>query len=176
MLVTHKEKVDVTKKECSFEERSKQIEKEIELEDEEYKRALRSNYKRWVQFNLEHSKELIQLASNKPKAYAILMYFIDACDKYNALMCSYAVLEELLGISKDTVRLAVNYLAEHNYIHIRKSGKSNIYCINPDLAWKSYGKNIVHCKFPAHLILTASEQTVAVTKEQIISVDLKELK
>ena len=40
------------------------------------------------------------LALKHPKAHAILLFLVDQMDNYNAVMCSYQVIQEVLGISR----------------------------------------------------------------------------
>ena len=39
-----------------------------------------------------------------------------------------------------------------------KSGSTNVYFLNRELYWKSYGKNFARAEFGAKIIITASEQ------------------
>ena len=38
-----------------------------------------------------------------------------------------------------------------------KSGTSNVYIVNPDVAWTSYGNQKQYCKFQANVLLSSSE-------------------
>lgn len=142
----------------NFKERKLQIDTEIEKEKEERENAKKSKYSRWSQYNLDHTKEMILLASKYPKSHAILLFLIDNADNYNSVMCSYQIFQDLLNISKDTVRLAIKVLKEKNLIHVYKSGTSNVYCVNPDLYWKSWGDKVSYCKFPTNVIISFDEQ------------------
>lgn len=144
--------------EMSFGEREQELKELNKLDQKTIEQEQKSNYTRWSQFNLEYTAELIWLASNHAKAHAILLYLIDNADKYNTVMCSYQVFEELLGVSRQTISTAIKVLKDNGFIYVYKSGVSNVYCINPDLFWKSYGKNVIHCKFPANIILSLKEQ------------------
>ncbi len=171
-----KDNPDILKNEKSFEERAKELEQEKKAEEERRKEDNKSNFSRWSQYNLEHTSEMIILASNYPKAHAILLFLIDNMDNTNSVMCSYQVFQELLNVSKDTVRIAIKVLKEKNLIHVWKSGSSNVYCVNPDVHWKSYGKNIKSCKFPTNVILSFEEQEECykVHYESIRSVTLEQ--
>lgn len=141
----------------SFEERKMQIEKEKAVEEEQRKQEKKSPFKKWYQFNKEHTKDAIWLTSNHPKAYAILLFLLDQMDEYNAVMCSYTVLQEALDISAKTVQRSISVLKEKGFIAILKSGSSNVYVVNHDLAWSSWGNNKRYSKFPANVILSATE-------------------
>jgi hypothetical protein len=73
-------------------------------------------------------------------------------------MCSYQVLQELLKISKDKVRRSIKVLKDNGFIAILKSGSSNVYAINDNIYWKSWGNNKKYSKFPANVVLSLSEQ------------------
>ena len=79
-------------------------------------------------------------------------------DKYNAIICSYQVFQEALGMSGRTVSRCVKYLKDNGFLYVYKSGSSNVYVANKDLVWNSWGNNIEFCEFPASVILTKSEQ------------------
>ena len=142
----------------SFEEREKELELIKEQEGEEAQRKKNSPFSRWTQFNNEYTQELIWLALKHPKAHAILLFLVDQMDNYNAVICSYQVLQELLGVSKDTVWKNVKVLKENGFIAILKSGASNVYTINHKIYWKSWGSNLKYSKFPANVVLSLSEQ------------------
>jgi len=142
----------------SFEERQKQLEDESKREQERMERERGSLYSRWAQFNLEHSKKLMWLAIKHPKAHSMLYFLVDNMDEYNAVMCSYKVLEEIFGVGKATVTRTIRILKDCGLIAVLKSGTSNVYAINDKIFWKSWGTNRKYSKFPANVVLALSEQ------------------
>jgi hypothetical protein len=162
----------------SFTERGEELDmaKQSQLEAEE--RAKKSPFTRWTQYNNEHTREMIWLAMNHPRAQALLFFLVDQMDYYNAVMCSYKVLEEVFGISTDTVRRTIKVLKERGFIAVLKSGTSNVYVVNDKVFWKSWGKNKQYSKFPANVILSLSEQEMHYQKklasEKLKEVSLKE--
>lgn len=142
----------------TFDERALQLQAQEKAEADARKRAKNSPFSRWTQFNNEHTKELMWLALKHPKAHAILYFLVDQMDEYNAVMCSSKVLEEVLGVSRQTVSKNVKLLKENGYIAVLKSGTSNVYAINDTVYWKSWGNNKRYSKFPANVVLTLSEQ------------------
>lgn len=119
--------------------------------------AKQSPYSNWYQFNREHTKEMIWLATAHPKAQAILLFLLDQMDNYNAVMCSYQVFQDALNIGRATITRSIAVLKEKGFLAIFKSGSSNVYIINDNLAWSSWSTNRRYCKFPANVILSASE-------------------
>jgi len=141
----------------TFDERARDMEKEKHAEEEEYKREKQSPYSNWYQFNRDHTKEMIWLATNHPKAQVILLFLLEQMDNYNAVMCSYQVFQDALSISKQTITRGIKTLKEKGFIVVMKSGTSNVYIVNDNLAWSSWGKNRKYCKFPANVVLSAEE-------------------
>jgi len=142
----------------SFDERKLQLEKEADAEKEMQKRAQKSPFSRWTQFNLEHTEKMMWLQLKHPKAAAIMSFLVDQMDEYNAVMCSVKVLQEVLEVSRQTISKNLAILKDNGYIAVLKSGSSNIYAINDTVYWKSWGNNKQYSKFPASIVLSLSEQ------------------
>jgi len=143
----------------TYEEREKQLDAEAVAEAKAAKRAKQSSYSRWLQCNLEHTQALIALQLKNPKAAAILTFLVDQMDNNNTVIVSYQVLQELLGVSKETVRKSIKVLKESSFIAVLKSGTSNVYAVNDSIYWKSWGSSRKYSKFSANVILTSSEQS-----------------
>jgi biotin operon repressor len=141
----------------TFKERLHELENIEEKESEKKKRKNQSPYLKWSKLNDDHIDDMIWLATKHPRAQAILLFLLKKMDKYNALLCSYQVIQETLGIGPATVTRNIKVLKDSGFIAIFKSGTSNVYIVNKDLAWSSWGTNFKHCKFPANIILTTSE-------------------
>lgn len=142
----------------TFDERAKELERQEIAEKEALNRKKSSPFSRWTQYNNEHTKEMMWLALKHPKAHAILLFLVDQMDNFNAVMCSYQVLQEVLEVSKDTVRLNIKVLKDNGYIAVLKSGTSNVYAINDSVYCKSWGNRKQYSKFPANVVLALSEQ------------------
>lgn len=142
----------------SFEEREIDLKQGEEYQKEQEKRNKQSPFSRWTQFNLEQTEKMMWLQLRHPKAAAILSFLVDQMDEYNAVMCSYQVLQELLDVGKDTIRVNIKVLREKGYIAVLKSGTSNVYTVNDSVYWKSWGNNKKYSKFPANVVLSLSEQ------------------
>lgn len=144
--------------EISFEQRKRDIENQKREEDEETQKARKSPFSNFYQINKEYSDELRWLITASPNAYKILLFLLEHMDKYNAVMCSFIVIQEALDMSRSTASRAVKLLKEHGFIAIVKSGTSNVYIVNNELAWNSWGNNVQYCEFPANIIISATEQ------------------
>lgn len=113
--------------------------------------------KDFVQIYRKHIDDIANLARSNGKAYDLFMLLIKNMDGTNALCVSNKALQELLNCSKPTVCKAINYLRDNGWICVLKSGTSNVYIVNPDIAWTSYGDQKQYCKFSANVLLTSSE-------------------
>lgn len=149
----------------TFEERERELEKQAEDEKRARKKMKDSPFSNFYQFNREHSKEMIWLATKHPKANGILLFLLDQMDSYNAVMCSYKVFQESLGMGQATVARSIKTLKDAGFIDIYKSGSSNIYAVNKNLAWSSWGKNYKYAKFEATIIIAESEQVTSTQSE-----------
>lgn len=142
----------------SFEERQRQIEKEMQLEEEQRQRDKNSPYRRWIQLNKDAYKAEDWLMAKSPIAYRVFKFLMNNMDSYNAVMCSQTVLQEQFDVSKVTISRAIKLLKEKNYVDVYKSGTSNVYAVNKQIAWTSWGNNYKHGKFGANIIISESEQ------------------
>lgn len=160
----------------TFDERKQDLKEQEEARKIAEKKEKNSPYSNWYQFNRDHTAEMIWLTNNHPKAQVILLFLLDQMDDYNAVMCSYQVLQEALDMSTATITRAIKILKDKGYVAILKSGTSNVYVVNKDLAWGSWGKNFRYCKFPANVVLSATENSEYLEKikaTKIKSVDIQ---
>lgn len=163
----------------SFEERKRQLAQMAEQDERQEELEQHSTYKNFAQLNRDQIYQMIAAASQDKQAIRILLFILEHMDKMNALICSYQVFMEALDISQATVARSIKYLKEHGFIYIYHSGSSNVYVLNDDLAWTSYGRNHKYCQFPANVVLSASEQSkkdVTVKPTRLASVTTKESK
>lgn len=140
------------------EERLKRLEKEAEDERRAAEDARKSPYRQFLQMNQENYKAEDWLMQKSPAAYRLLRFIAQNMDNYNALICSYTVFSETLGYSRQTISNAVKLLKEKKFIDVARTGGSNIYFINKELYWHSYGTNYARAEFGAKIIVSADEQ------------------
>lgn len=144
--------------EVSFEQRERDLRAEERAEQEELKRQRKSPFSRFYQVNKDNSEYLRSCLKENPKALEVLFFIFDHMDKYNAVVCSYKVFQEALGMGQATVARSIKYLKDNGFLYVYKTGTSNVYVANKDLVWNSWGNNVEYCEFPANIILSASEQ------------------
>lgn len=154
--------------EISFEQRARDLKDQEQKEQEELKQQRKSPFSRFYQVNKDNSEYLRSCLRENPKALELLFFIFDHMDKYNAVICSYQVFQEALGMSKATIQRSIKYLKDNGFVYIYKTGTSNVYVANKDLVWNSWGNNIDYCKFPANIVLSRSEQDAKTRKPLLI--------
>ena len=129
----------------------------------EYNESKKSPFRKWVQMNYDDNAYQADdfLVANSPTAYRIFKFLIANMDRYNAVIVSYKVLQQVFGYGQATVARAIKFLKDHNYIEVVRTGGANVYTINKHLYWSSYGTNYAYAEFDARVIITASEQDKA---------------
>lgn len=113
--------------------------------------------KDFIQIYRGHIDDLTELAGQNYTAYKVFQFLIKNMDGSNALCVSNVALQEILGYGKATICRAVKYLKENGWICVLKSGTSNVYIVNPEVAWTSYSNQKSYCKFQANVLLSSSE-------------------
>lgn len=111
----------------------------------------------FIQLYREHVDDITLLAKENSRAFDLLMTLIKNMDGTNALCVSNIALQEILGCSKNTVIRAVKYLCDNGWICVLKSGTSNVYVVNPDVAWTSYNNQKSYCRFNSSVLLSSTE-------------------
>ena len=59
--------------------------------------------------------------------------------------------------ARKIINLAIKKLKEHNFINIQKDGRGNMYFVNANLVWKSYGTNHKFAEFNVKIIFSQEE-------------------
>lgn len=101
--------------------------------------------------------ELTKMAGENYTAYKLFQLLCKHMDGTNALVISMVALSEVMGMSRQTISKAVKYLSDNGWICVMKSGTSNVYIVNPDVAWTSYADQKASCSFKANVILSGTE-------------------
>lgn len=126
-----------------------------------YKKEIRKmeleKNRNFVQFYRDFMDDIARLGKDNSNALEVFMFICKHMDNNNALCVSMKALEEILGYSRSTLSRAVKYLKEKGWLCILKSGTSNIYIINPEIAWTSYDNQKAYCKFQTNVIVSPSE-------------------
>lgn len=117
----------------------------------------KSPFKHYTQFNDDGLKSLMILNTISPLATNILYFMIENANNYNCVIISQKTLGKIFGKSVTSINLAVKILKEHNFINIKKDGRGNIYFVNANIIWKSYGTNHKFAEFNAKVIFSEEE-------------------
>lgn len=88
-----------------------------EAKKKKKREARKSPYEDFIQLNNNKIGSLIDLVDKNPQAMKVLLFIMQNMDGYNALVCSYAVLEERFKISHATVWRHVK-ISKGAWIHI----------------------------------------------------------
>lgn len=162
--------------EMSFEQRARDLEEQEREEQKKLREERKSPFSRFYQINKDNSDYLRSCLDENPKALKLLLFIFDHMDKYNAVICSYKVFQETLGMGQATVARCVKYLKDHGFLYVYKTGTSNVYVANKNLVWNSWGNNVEYCEFPANIILSASEQEerVKVRDKRVQTIQVKD--
>ncbi len=138
----------------------------VEFENEQELEERRKN-RDFIQVYKSQIKYLRKLTSKDPAATEIFLFLMEHMNKSNAVVCSYKVFEEALGLSKSTVYRAVKTLKETNHVEIHKVGSANIYHLNSNLVWSSWATGKKYAEAKGKILFAESEQDKAsITKEQ----------
>ena len=162
------EQLDLLKRlsrEETDEEKKQRLAKQKEAEEKAAEDAKKSPYRQFLQVNQDNYKAEDWLMKKSPAAYRVLRFIAKNMDNYNALICSYTVFAETLGYSRQTIFSAIKLLKEKKFIDVVKSGNTNVYLINKELYWHSYGTNYARAEFGAKIIISADEQEPAEREE-----------
>lgn len=138
-------------------------EKQRELEQKE-KEKKNNNF---VMLYRNHMPEMRWLMQKSGIASSILNFIMEHMDYQNALMCSYQVFIDYFDISKSTVTRAINLLKDNGFIDVLKSGTSNVYIVNYEIAWCSWENQKKYCKFEGNILISATENKDYHYKNQV---------
>lgn len=139
----------------TFKERKIELEKEQQKEIEKQEKDKKNT--NFIMMYREHMPEIRWLINKSGKAANILNFILEHMDYNNALMCSYQVFMDYFEISHSTVVRAIKLLKENGFIDVLKSGTSNVYIVNQEIAWTSWDNQKKYCKFNGNILISAKE-------------------
>ena len=116
----------------------------------------------FVQLSRQYLKDWRQLIRVSPLAAEILMFLVEKATTTNngaqAVVCSYAVLQEVTGYKRSSVASAIKLLKDNKWIQAIKVGTTHAYAINEKVAWRGAANGRQYAIFSATVISAASEQ------------------
>lgn len=128
----------------------------------------------FVQFYRNEMHSLRELIKEEPKAANLFLFLTEKMDQENALIVSQETLAEVLKVSKRTIIRQINVLREKGFIDIVKSGVTNIYLINANIAWTTHGDKKQYAKFRANVFVSKAEQEYNVKTTKYKQLGLKD--
>lgn len=155
MLINTKEKADERIKDIENNEREQQERREEEKRNRNF-----------VMLYRNHMPELRWLMKKSGIASGILNFILEHMDSTNALICSYQVFIDYFETSESTVTRAIKLLKDNGFIDILKSGTSNVYIVNQDVAWTSWDSQKKYCRFDGRVLISATENKDYVYRNQ----------
>ena len=138
--------------------------KRQEQHEEIQRRRKNSPFSKFIQLNRDTIKTITQANVKNPTAISVFLFLLDNMDRYNAIIVSYRTMQEFLGYSRPTLVKSIKYLKDNGFIYVYNSGGANIYVINNDVVWSTYGDEVKYCKFPANVMLSQTENKDSLDK------------
>jgi hypothetical protein len=127
----------------------------------------------FVQFYRNEMHSIRELIKDDPKAANLFMFLTEKMDTENALIVSKETLAEVLGVSVRTITRQIAVLKEKGFISILKSGVSNIYLVNANIAWTTDGDKKEYARFRANVFVSKSEQEYQVKATRTKQIHVK---
>lgn len=113
----------------------------------------------FVQVSREYLREMRTLTKKSPLAQEILLYLVENMGRTsNAVVCSYATLQEATGTSRATVGRALRILKDDRWIDTIKIGSATAYAVNARVFWQAGRNQKRYAVFQATVIASESEQ------------------
>jgi hypothetical protein len=123
---------------------------------------------KFVQLYVDKLDLIIEMTTENPTAVKVFLWLLQHMDKRNALVVSQEALAEAMGLHRSTIFRCTNYLREKKAVDIVKSGSTNIYAINAQMAWKSDANNKRYALFDAAVYVSRSEQGKPLFDTQLV--------
>jgi Fe2+ or Zn2+ uptake regulation protein len=111
----------------------------------------------FVQLYRRNMPEVRWLMRKHSLSACILTFLMEHMDKANALACSYDVLQEYFECSRATIYRAIKVLEDNGFIGILKSGNSNVYILNHEIAWSSWNNKKKYAKLDGVILVSHKE-------------------
>ena len=118
----------------------------------------------WLQVEKKVHQKMWQFGLKNPTALSVLHFLTSRLHRgTNGVVMSYAAMASAMGIAERTAKTAVAALADARFLQILKSGKSNVYIINAQVAWQGE-RGARFAAFNAEIVVAEVEQAEPVDK------------
>lgn len=122
----------------------------------------------FVQLYIDKLDLIMEMMGENPTATKVFTWLLKHMDKRNALVVSQGALAEGLGVTTRTIQYAIVYLREKKAVEIFKSGNTNIYAVNAQIAWKAEANGKKYALFDAAVYIADSEQDKPMFDTQLV--------
>jgi hypothetical protein len=112
----------------------------------------------FVQIYIDKLDLIMEMTAENTTAVKLFTWLLKHMDKNNALIVSQGALGEALSVTRQTIHNSISYLKAKKAIAVFKSGVTNIYAVNAQIAWKSNALGKRYAMFNAKVYITESEQ------------------
>ncbi|XWW46653.1 replication/maintenance protein RepL [Fibrella sp. USSR17] len=123
---------------------------------------------KFVQLYVDKLDLIIQMTGENPTAVKVFVWLLQHMDKRNALVVSQEALAEAMGLHRTTIFRCTSYLKEKKAVDIVKSGNTNIYAVNAQIAWKADASGKKYALFDAAVYIADSEQDKLLFDTQLV--------
>jgi len=118
----------------------------------------------WLQSDKKAHQAMWKFGIKNPSALSLLHFFMSRMDRgTNGVVMSALAIAEVTGLAQRTVQSSIKALSEAKFIQVLKSGKSNVYVINNQVAWQG-NRGSRYAAFGAEIVISEAEQTEEVDK------------
>jgi hypothetical protein len=113
----------------------------------------------WLMSDKKAHQAMWMLGVKHPTSLAVLHFLTSRMHRgANAVVISHEAIAATMNLTKKTIITAIARLAEGKFVQVLKSGKSNVYVINHQVAWQGH-RGARFAAFGAELMVHEAEQT-----------------
>jgi len=114
--------------------------------------------KDFIQLSEIYMSTFIKLNAENSRGFNFFMFLLQKMDRRNAILISRETLAALFNVKPLTISRWTRWCKDKKLIDIIKSGTSNVYCVNSNLAWKAGADKKHYAKFTTEVIVSKEEQ------------------
>jgi fatty acid/phospholipid biosynthesis enzyme len=122
----------------------------------------------FVQLYVDKLDLIIEMTGENKTAVQVFTWILKHMDKRNALVVSQVALAEVFSITERSIRYAIAFLKQKKALAVLKSGNTNIYAVNAQIAWKADANGKKYALFDAAVYIADSEQDKPLFDTQLV--------
>jgi len=116
----------------------------------------------WVQTEKKAHQAMWKLGVKHPMALSVLHFMVSRLNRgTNGVVISASALAQQMGISTRTVQSTIAVLRDCKFVQVLKTGNTNIYIINSQIAWQG-DRGSRFASFNAEILIHENEQEKSV--------------